>query len=150
MEAAKKLSRPVMMPERIGLAEDKRNDWVATLPHGVTLAEAMDPSYWAPVADTFTPLDHIELRAEDGSEVHFLIVRYSERNYAYVHLDRTVKLVVDQEAPVSSINHKVEWKGPHLQYAVIRTSDSKMLQSGMRKKDDAIAWMTQHEKTLRQ
>lgn len=148
MEAAARKSQPVIMPDRVGLAESKRNDWVVDLPVDVTLEEAMEPSYWAHVAEQMQPLDHIELRAEDGSWIGFLIVRMCEKNYAKVALDRIVKLEVSMEVPAESVKHKVEWKGPHHKFVVVRIADSQMLQNGFATRDLAIGWMKDHEKTM--
>lgn len=145
---AVKKSMPVLMPDRIGHAEDKRHDWVVDLPITVTLEQALEPSYWAHVAAQMEPLDHIELRSEDGAWVAYLIVSFCERNYAKVVLDRVIKLESSDEVPLSTVKHKVEWKGPSLKFCVIRVSDSQLLQSGMREKHTAHAWMIEHEKTL--
>lgn len=139
---------PALMPERMGASEERRHDWVVDLPMTVSLAEACEPSYWAHVADQMTPMDHIEVRAEDGSWVADLIVAYCERNYAKVVVKSLTQLDADHDAPVTSIKHKVEWKGGVHKYCVIRISDDKMLQSGMLKKSDAIAWLTEHERTV--
>jgi len=146
--ASVKKQNPVGMPERMGLAEDKRHDWVFDLPVGLKIEDVLEPSYWAHLASQMDPLDHIEVRAEDGSWVAYLVVAYCERNYAKVKLDRLVKLEDDQEAPITSIKHKVEWKGPHMKFCVIRLSDSAVLQQGMRDKAMANQWMVEHEKTL--
>ena len=145
---AVKKSMPVLMPERMGLSEDKHHDWVVDLPLTVTLEQALEPSFWAHVAAQMEPLDHIEVRSEDGSWIAFLIVSFCERNYAKVVLDRKVVLNDDHEVPISTVKHKVEWKGPHLKWCVIRVADSQPLQQGMRDKQTAFTWMTEHEKTL--
>lgn len=139
---------PVLMPERIGLSEDKRHDWIVDLPITVTLEQALEPSFWAHVSAQMDPLDHIELRAEDGSWVAYLIVSFCERNYAKVVLDRKIQLDNSQEVPLSTIRHKVEWKGPHMKWCVIRTKDNALLQEGMRDKGMAYQWMQDHERTL--
>lgn len=135
------------MPERIGLAEEKRQDWVVDLPFAHTLEDALDPGYWAHVAGTMQPGDHIELRAEDGSWRADLVVDFCERNYARVVLKHLLKMQADTQAPTTSIKHKVEWKGNYNRYCVIRTSDEKMLQSGFRTRAEADHWLTEHEKS---
>lgn len=147
-EAAKK-SSPVLMPDRMGLSEHKRQDWVVDIPIGVTLEQAMEPSYWAHVAEQMNPLDHIEIRAEDGSYVAELIVSMCERSYARVVLDRVVRLTQEKEAPVESIKHRVEWKGPAMKWCVIRNSDNQVLRQEERTKDEAMRWLDDHEKTMR-
>jgi len=147
-EQAVKKEQPVIMPDRVGLAEHKRHDWVVDVPLGVTVEQATEPAFWAHVAAQMDPLDHIELRAEDGSWVAYMIVAYCERNYAKVVLDRVVKLEANHEIPMASRKHSVEWKGPHLKWSVIRMSDREVLKSGMSSKGEAANWMTEHEKTI--
>ena len=137
---------PVLMPERIGLAEDKRHDWVVDAEFGTTLEQVLEPSYWSHMASQMVPGDHIEVRAEDFSWVAYLIVHYSERTYAKVVLDRIVRIESSSEAPAVSLKHKTEWKGPHHKWVVIRISDSQMLHSGCKTRIEADEWLRNHEK----
>lgn len=139
-------SSPVLMPERVGLADAKRHDWVVDAEYGVTLEEVLQPSYWSHVAPRMVPGDHIEVRAEDFSWVAYLIVHFAERTYANVVVDRVVTIDKAQDLPAVSIKHKVEWNGPHHKFAVIRISDSQMLQSGFTTRGLADEWMRNHEK----
>lgn len=141
-------SAPVIMPDRVGLAESKRQDWVVDVPIAHTLQHCLDPSYWAHVAAQMEPLDHIELRAEDGSWIAYLVVRFCERSYARVVLDREVKLDGELAAPAESVKHRVEWKGTQLKHCVIRNSDDKILQQGIRSKPEADRWLIDYEKTV--
>lgn len=137
---------PVLMPERFGEAESMRHDYVVNAPVGVTLEQVMDPSYWAHVAKEMVPFDHVQVRAEDGSWVAYLVVVSAERNYAIMHLDRVLKLDQTPDVPVESAKHKVEWKGPHHKFCVIRIADSAMLQSQFKTKGEANDWLRNHEK----
>lgn len=149
MEAvAVKKQSPVLMPDRFGLAEHKRSDWVADLPPSVSLEEALEPGYWAHVAEQMNPCDNIEVRAEDGSWFAELRVVMCERNYARVKLLRKYDISVDMSTPSSSVKHFVDWKGPHHKFCVIRSSDSQIVHSGEKDKQVAITWMIEHEKTL--
>lgn len=149
--AAKKKSSPTLMPDRIGHAEDKRHDWVVDVPVGVTIDEIQEPSYWALVVSEkgMEPLDHIEARWDDGTKIAYLIVRQCERSYAKVYLDRTIEFKENAEADLPrSLKHKVEFKGGHFKWSVIRLSDSSVLQSGFKSRDEADAWMRNHERTV--
>ena len=147
-EATARKSLPTCMPERIGLAENKRHDWVVDVPISVCLEDVMEPSYWAHVSAEMDPLDHIEVRSEDSSWVADLIVQFCERNYAIVVLKQLVKLDPTTEVPITSIKHKVEWKGGIHRWSVIRLADSQMLQSSFKSKELAHAWLIEHEKTV--
>lgn len=146
--AAKPKSSPMLMEDRIGLAEHRTNDWIVDVPVGVTLEDIQDPAYWTIVAARMEPLDHIRARSDDGKWVAYLIVRQCERTYAKVHLDRVVEFKDNVEALPVSLKHKVEYKGGHLKWAVIRLADSAVLQQGFKAREDADAWMRNHERTV--
>jgi hypothetical protein len=148
MEAVKK-SVPSLMPDRMGLAEDKRHDWVVDVPVTVSREEILEPSYWAHVAAQMQPLDHIEARWEDGSKIQYLIVAMCEKNYAVVKFDRELTLEQEAQAPSGAEKHRVEWKGPRLMWSVIRLSDSQIIHNGEKSRDLATAWMMEHEKSAR-
>ena len=139
----------ILMPDRMSLRENTVQDWVVDLPVTATLDDALEPSFWAHNADRMQPSDQIILRAEDGSWIAYLVVAYCERNYAKVVLDRCIKLDADTTAPVTTIKHFVQWKGPRLKYCVIRTADSALLKEGCLTKDEASSWMRDHENTMR-
>lgn len=136
----------VLMPERFGEAEFKRHDFVADIPAGTTLEQILEPAYWAHVSKDMDPFDHIEARAEDGSWVAYLVVLFAERTYARVKLDRAVKIDEAIEQADKYAKHKVEWKGPHFKFAVIRMSDNAKVQDGFKTRPEADAWMRNHEK----
>ena len=144
-EAAKKPQGPVLMPERMALGGLKQNVFVVDLPITVSLEQTLDPSFWAHVADQMQPMDEIKLRSEDGAWIAYLVVGWCERNFAQVVLDRKVEIRVDREAPVSSVKHRVEWKGNQMKYCVIRLSDSKILREGDPSKDGAMRWLREYE-----
>lgn len=141
-------SKPVLMPDRFGEAEFKRHDWVADVEVGITLDDVMEPSFWAHNAVKMSPYDQIQVRAEDGTWIAYLVVMFCERNWARVMLDRVLKVQQNTEAPTESIAHRIEWKGPHHKFGVIRTKDSEMLHSGFVTKDEAAVWLKNHEKAL--
>lgn len=136
---------PVLMPDRFTEGEARRRDWIADVEFGISPEQVMEPAYWAHVAKDMVAGDHIEVRSEDFSWVAFLIVRFAERTYAEVVLDRLVRMEPVMQ-PAASAKHKVEWKGPHRKFTVIRISDSAILQEGFKTRPEADAWMMNHEK----
>lgn len=134
------------MPDRIGQSEDKERRFVIDIEYGVTLEDVLEPSYWAHVASQMQPMDEIKVRTEDGSWVAFLMVKYAERNYVSVVLDRLIKLDREIQMPIQSERHKVDWKGPRLRFCVTRTLDQKRVKEGCMSREEAIAWMVEHEK----
>lgn len=144
-----KKGAPVIMPDRCGLREDKQHDWVIDLPMAVSLEQAMDPAFYSHVAEQMEAGDHITLRPEDFSWIAYLVVTASGRNYAKVHLIQKEEFDSNQEIPTQSQQHRIEWKGPHLRYCVIRIDDAKLLNSGSKKKSEAYAWLQEYERTMR-
>jgi len=144
----KKKSQPVLMPGRMGIAEEKRNEHIVDVPVGVTLDECLDPAFWAHEAPKLQPLDKIELRSEDGSWIAIAYVRLCERTYALLVLDRVIDMSGERTVPAASFKHRVEWKTTTLKYAVIRNMDDKILQSGFGTKAEADRWLIEYERNM--
>ena len=139
----------VLDPQRIGLVEDgRRQDWVVTAEFGTTPEQVLDTSYWAHVSSKFSPYDHIEVRCDDGSWILELIVTSCDRNWARVFLAQRYDLTTADVSETQVQKHKVQWRGPHLLFGVLRLSDSQVVQEKLRTKEEATAWMNQHEKAM--
>ncbi len=147
---ARKGRRPVIMPERCGLAESKRNDHVVDAEVGTTIEDILEPGYWAHYAPELHPFDTIEVRGEDGAWIAYIRVVFSERNYAKVIMERPVFYIeANREIQNESRKHHVEWKGPHNKFSVIRNSDEETVHAGFKTREEASVWMIEHEKTVR-
>lgn len=145
-----KKRHPVVMPERWGLADIKRNDHIVDAEVGTTIDDILDPAYWAHLAPEFHAFDTIEVRGEDGAWIAYLRVIFAERNYAKVVMERPVFYIEqNREIANDSRKHHIEWKGPHNKFAVIRNSDEQMVQSTFKTREEATTWMIDHEKTVR-
>lgn len=147
VEAPKAKKRPTLMPERIGLAEHRRNDWVVDAPVGVTVDDLLEPAYWALCTQDMQPNDNVQVRSDDGKWIAYLIVRQVERAFAKMYLDRVIEFKENAETLPPSLKHRVEFKGNHLKHAVIRNSDDAVLQSGFKAREDAEAWLRSHERS---
>lgn len=136
---------PIISPDRMRLAEYERQDWVANVEYGITLDDIREPGFWAHMASQMRPYDHVEVRAEDGSWVAYLIVTGCDRTWAKVCVDRVVNLTTKDVSLSQEARHEVVWKGPHHKWAVIRLSDSEMVKNEFADKEAASAWMREHE-----
>lgn len=143
-----KKQAPVLMPDRFGEAEFKTKYFVADAEVGVTPEQVMDPNYWAHVAAGIDPFDKIEVRAEDGSWVAHLVAVSCERHYTKVILDRLIKIEENVERDAPSSKYKVEFKGTHHKFVVVRLADGQVLQSGFKTRLEAETWMRNHEKGM--
>jgi hypothetical protein len=139
--------RSPIAPDRVKHAEFARQEFVVNTELGTTLEELQDPGYWAHISQKLQIFDHIECRAEDGQWVAHFIVVQAEKNWARVVLDRLVNLrPAGQLKEVPSEKHRVEWKGGQYKYAVIRTSDSKMVKAEFDDKSAAQEWLRDYER----
>jgi hypothetical protein len=141
----------ILNPQRMGLAEQLRQDWVVNAEEKTTVQDVLNPGYWAHMAAQLQPYDHIEVRLETGEWALELIVLSVGRNYAQVFLAHKYDFAeVDPTRDDIGITHKVEWKGPQKKHCVIRLSDSAVIQDGFSAKVDANQWLDNYLKTTQQ
>jgi len=138
---------PMAHPSRMRLAEYDRQEWIVNAEPGHTIEDLMKPGYWAHMAQQMTAYDHIEVRAEDGSWVAELLVVQVDRMWAKVVLKSKFDFTVTED-PEELNQHVVEWKGPQHRFAVIRTSDREKIKDGFQNKEEAAAWMREHERVI--
>lgn len=135
----------ILNPQRIGLAEQLRQDWVVNAEEGTTIRDILDPGYWAHCAAQMQVYDHVEVRLETGQWVAELIVLDVGRNYARMFLSKQHDLAdTPLDTPVGAVTHKTDWKGPQRKWCVIRLADSASVQEGFNDKQSAAAWMDNH------
>jgi hypothetical protein len=138
----------ILDPQRIGLAEQLRRDWVVNAAAGTTINDVLQPAYWAHCSQEFTVYDRIDVRVETGEWALDLIVMDVGRNYArmFVAHRYTFAEVDVPEIPADPIAHKVEFKGPHLKWVVIRLADGAQVQDRLKTEKEAVEWMQNHMK----
>lgn len=151
LAVVKKLG-PAVLPERCGLAESKRQDFVVDVEVGIKPEDLLVPAFWAHVATQFQSGDTIEARADDFSWIAYLRVVFAERNFASVIMERPA-LYVESNKDVGSpaSRHHVKFMGPYHRFAVIRDSDQALIkgQGTFKTREEATAWMIEHEKSIR-
>lgn len=147
-EVIEKAARRVetLTPARVGIAEEKRQDWVADAVEGTTLEDVLEPSYWAHVAADMKPMARIEVRVDTGEWLAELLVINCGKNWAQVHLLQHYGLVTRAETQPAADKYRVDWKGPHLKFVVVRLADSEVVQKGLASRQAASDWITNFEK----
>lgn len=141
----------ILDPLNIGLAQHRRQDWVAVAKEGTTTDDLLKPVYWSHMAARFQPFDRVEVREETGEWVAELMVLRAERNWASVSLLKVhdlTKLRQSADAHDASA-YEAKWKGPVKKWAVIRKSDSEVVHDGEASQEQALAWLRQYEATMR-
>lgn len=137
----------ILNPQRMGLAEQMRQEWVVNAEEGTTVQDVLNTGYWSHMAAQLQVYDHIEVRLETGEWVLELIVLDVGRNYARVYVAHKHDFgEVDVNSGTEALTHKVEWKGPQRKHVVIRLSDSAAIQEGFSQKSEAVLWMENHIK----
>jgi hypothetical protein len=137
----------ILSPQRIGLAEYMRSDWVVNATAGTLVQDVLNPGYWAHaiMEKPFQPYDHIEVREESGLWILELTVLEVGLNWAKVTVLHKYDLADVPETPPQASLHRVEWKGPQHKHVVIRNSDNATIKDGFSKAAEAMVWMKQHE-----
>jgi hypothetical protein len=149
LEKAKEKRVVILNPQRVGLAEQRRQEWVVDAEEGTTIEDIMDPAYWSHMSAQFQVFDHVEVRLETGEWIAELIVLTPGRNYARVFLKAKHDLMsAEKDEPQTAITHKVEFKGPQRKHVVIRIADGAVIQEGIAAKSEAQAWLAAYLKTI--
>lgn len=131
---------------RFALAEYKFNEWSVVLEYGVPFEDVFKPEFWAHVARDLKAGDLIHVRTEDGSFYAKLYVRASDRLWAKVGTLEAVRFADDK--PVDQEGLEVKWQIGKRCFAVVRKVDGQVIQSGFQIKEDAAAWMSDHNKKM--
>lgn len=143
----KKREAIVLVEARLGLVEHRRQDWVAIAQESHTIEDVLDPIYWSYVASKFTQYDRVEVRQETGEWIVDLIMVEVGRNFARAFVAAKHDLrAVELGTPAEVVKYKVERKGDHRKWCVIRIADSAMIQEGMLTKALADEWLLNHER----
>jgi len=136
---------PSLMRSCFALRTSKNNEHQAIAARDVTRERLLHSEYWATVAETLLPFDIIYVISESRAFFSSYLVIECGRSYAtVVELTWTplpVLLVAQDSLPS---NHRIEWAGPDLQYAVIRNSDGIQLGSGFANRDEAVQFLVTH------
>lgn len=133
---------------RFKTADQYNNLWAAALADDQTFEDALEPDFWSHVARFLKPGDTIRLLPERSDYYALLIVTQVGRNFAKVKALDLVRLDDDESQPVVgdalASDLSVEWKGPHVKFAVIRKSDGERLKEGFAVKTEADQWLRDH------
>jgi hypothetical protein len=131
---------------RMQAAEFQRHDWVVTAEFGTTIEQVRDEGFFSHVAAKLSAYDHIEVRVDDGTWIAELLVLECGRNWARTYLLSYHSLTTADIARTMSVPKlKIEWKGPHLKFCVIRKSDAMILQDKLPTEEQARSWVAARE-----
>lgn len=138
----------ILNPQRMGLREERRQDWVVNAEMGTKIEDVLDPQYWAHIAKQITEYARIEVLEETGEWLLDLLVINKGPNWAQVHVLHRFELVQRSDLMPAALKHEVVWKGPQLKWCVIRIADSEAIQKELASKIAAGEWLAAYERTV--
>lgn len=120
-------------------AEFSRAIWVAKPEIGTTLADMVQPEYWAHITAFMKPGARIEVFPADNTWFAELYVRGVRDKAVDVFVLRSV-VFDEQEAVSDGEEYIAKFCGPHAKWRVIRTKDNEVVQEGL-EKNEALVWI---------
>lgn len=141
---------------RFQLAEYSKRSFFATPEAGVTLADMLQPEFWAHVAQNITRGDFIEAILEDCSAFYEFFVMEVGKTWAVVVPIREVDLRAasalaahyKNKSASTAAQFKVEFKGLHLKYCVIRLSDQSIIKQEFADQSGAESYLRDYLRTI--
>jgi len=126
MTVTKKTALKLPVP-RMKSAEYMRQCHRVTPEAGTPYDAVTEPSYWAHVAQKINPYDKIEVVAEDGAWYAELLVLSVDKMAITVReivlIDLHGDSTEDAEGDQEQSDYFSKYRGPHLQWCVMRRSD---------------------------
>ena len=146
---------------RFKLAEQEVTSYVIDVEHGTTREQILNPAFYAQFSMKLRPYDKIAVRCDDGTIYGELLVIQSERTWARVHVlqwhDLTTKDIAQSQATPStspevpadpSKEFRVNYKGAHKKWCVIRQSDEAIVREGEASKANAELWLVEYQRVI--
>lgn len=140
---------PRILAKDFGLAEYKNRRWSAVLEEGFTLVDALKPEFWAHISTQtgFVAGAIIELRNDQHTLYAELYVRDTKPGWAKVALLNAIELETVADLPQSAALQP-KWNIGTKSFDVIRTADKQVISSGHKLKEDAVAWIENHNRAM--
>ncbi len=142
---------PQVNPVRFKQFEFVNTKYSLTVESNTTIEDVQTPEFWAHISQQLRPYDDIRIVTDDGSWYADVFVLVAARNWARVKVKYFAQLTtsdVDQSQAEKIDTHRVEYKGPHRKWSVIRNQDDAYLKDGMQTQGEAAAWLKEHLKAL--
>lgn len=137
-------------PARFSLNEHANQDWTVTVESGTSLEDVLNPAFFSNVANRLRPYDRIRVRVDTGEFYAELLVLHCGKTWA-----KTVKLYsfdltkkTAEKVETGSEEYRVQYRGPHLKFCVIRVSDNQPVKERLDTKLDAEAWLVNYSKVV--
>jgi hypothetical protein len=131
-----------LLERNFGLAEQRRNIWLATAYGDVTEAEITNHAFWAHISRLIRPSDEIIVIPESNEwRMHLYVIRVDKVGADVAILSKHDFREMAKEALDGSDPFTIRWRGPHRGYGVIRKETSEVIQDGFASKEAALEFM---------
>ena len=138
-----------LAPNRLSLAEYKRNLHRVTVDAGTKFDEVLIPEFWSHAVNGLRNGDRIEVLSADGAFFGELLVLSVQQKAVVVkainYVDFRVAGKEETNSKKEKPKFKIEYKGNINKYCVIRIADKEIIKEGFDLKDQAIEWLEQYE-----
>ena len=128
------------------VASYANNRSAVRLPPETPYEEMFKPEFWAHNAKRIKKDDIIEVRSDDGSFYAELYVRAV--GPINVKVQEIFRKNLGEDVATQADRLEVKWAGPRRLWSVIRQSDKQPMKDGFHIKEDAVAWMEEHNKQM--
>ncbi len=152
--AAEVVRTPALPPvrklhqNRFSMAESARRVWTATPEEGTPFEDLLRRDHWTHIAASLRPGDFIEVTPDEMNYFAWFKVLDAGQNWANVVLlfkkdfDNQDNLNILQE------QYKVQYRGPHHRYCIIRLSDEDVVHVGCQTQAEGNRYIADHWKEL--
>lgn len=147
---ADEIKKPSRKINEIHEIQFARTEWVAKPERGTSLAEMLEPAYWASVAKKLRQWDRIEVRPTDGSWLAELVVVVVEPFAVKVHVrwaERFDKIAAIAEDTAVPAGYSIKHRG-RAGWSVVRDEDTKILAQDLGSRVAAVQFLEHHLRVL--
>lgn len=134
---------PAQLLERnFGLAEQRRNIWLATASGVITEADVLEHSFWAHVARHLQPCDEIIVMHESNEwRLHLAVLSVDKVGASVGVIIANNWREVAKDALDVSDAFSVRWRGPYDRFGVVRKDTGEVIKAGFQTKEAALDFL---------
>lgn len=134
---------PLQLLERhFGLAETRRNIWLATATGAVTEDDVLEHGFWVHVVRNIQPCDEIIVVPESNEwRMHLHVISVDKTGASVGVLLRSDWREIARDALDVGDAFAVRWRGPYDRYGVVRKESGEVIKAGFQTKEAALEFL---------
>ena len=131
-----------LLERNFGLAEQRRNIWLASADGDLTEEDVTDHGYWAHVARLINPSDGIIIiPASNEWRMHLYVLSVDKVGAAVAVLSRHDFREIATDAMDAGDAFAVRWRGPYDRFGVVRKDTGEVIKAGFQTKEAALEFL---------